>query len=275
MFYNRLKTYILLLVLTGLFLTIGYLVGGLKGLIVTFCIAMIFNGIMYFFSDKIVLNLFRAKPLDKQKYEFIYEIVKQLCAQMKLPMPKLWIVETPMANAFATGRNPKNGSIAVTSGMINTLDKDELRGVLAHELSHIKNRDVLIATIAATIATATNYMRYQKTNERKNPLTGILTLVAIPLSATLVQLAVSRSREYLADETGSFASMDPLALAAALKKLQKHNMQHKKEGKKYALASSLFIVNPFSAKGLINLLSTHPPMEARIARLQKIAQRMF
>lgn len=274
MFYNMLKTYILLLFLTGLLLIIGYLVGGQDGLLIMFVIAMLFNGIMYFFSDKIVLRLYRAKPLDENRYDWIYDIVAELCQNMKLPMPQLWIIDTPMANAFATGRNPKHGSIALTSGIIDILDKDELRGVLAHELSHIKNRDVLVATIAATIATAIGYMRY-RTSRGQSTLSQLVTIIAIPLSATLIRLAVSRSREYMADEAGSNASLDPLALAAALEKLHTTNKHKQKEGSKYALASSLFIVNPFSAKGLLNLLSSHPPMEARIARLQKIAQRMF
>jgi heat shock protein HtpX len=201
---------------------------------------------------------------------------------MRLPMPKLWIVHTPVANAFATGRNPRNSSIAVTSGILAILEPDELRGVLAHEMSHIQNRDILVGTLAATMATAIGYLAnmaqhslmWGNDSRRKGSnIFGLLfAAVLMPLAATILQLSVSRSREYLADETGAHACRDPLALASALKKLH-NNVRHAhfdKEDSVQASTASLFIVHPFLAKGMLNLFSTHPPLEKRIERLQTL-----
>jgi heat shock protein HtpX len=198
-------------------------------------------------------------------------------------MPKLWIVHTPVANAFATGRNPHNSSIAVTSGILAILEPHELRGVLAHEMSHIQNRDVLIATLAATLATALGYMarmaQYKlvwgndsRRNKGSTILGFIVTAILMPLAATILQLSISRSREYLADETGAEVSRDPLALASALEKLHS-NVRHAhfdKDDSVHASTASLCIVHPFLAKGMLELFSTHPPLEKRIQRLQKI-----
>lgn len=290
MFANYIKTTLLLGVLSGILLSLGMLIGGANGLTIALVMAIIFNGIAYFYSDLLVLRMYKAQRLDENKYQHIYTMVQDLCDTMKLPMPKLWIIQTPMANAFATGRNPKNASIAVTSGILELLDTDELRGVLAHELAHVQNRDILISTIAAMMATAIGYLasmaRYSaffrsssSDNRRNNNNTLILIAVGIlaPIAATIMQLAVSRSREYGADETGAHACHDPLALAAALEKLsnQSRSTINQTEKTAYANIASLFIVNPLNAQTIRTLFSTHPPLEKRIQRLHQIHDTMF
>jgi len=224
--------------------------------------------------------------MNKERYSNIYYMVQQLSASMRIPMPKLWIINNPMANAFATGRNPSYASVAVTSGIIDLLDEHELRGVLAHELSHVKNRDILIATIAATIATTISYLAsmlrfsaFFGGNRRRNGNAFIMIFVAIlmPIAAALIQLAISRSREYMADETGAYYTRDPLALASALEKL--HHAAHLTTSKINSAGkestASLFIVRPFSGEGWVSLFSTHPPINKRIERLQKIYEKTF
>ncbi len=289
MFINKIKTFILLTGLTGLLLFIGNIIGGPAGIKFALFMALIINGIVYFFSDKIVLRMYRAQPLNKAQYRYVHNIVHELAESMQLPMPKLWIVHNSMANAFATGRNPQHASIAVTTGILDLLEIHELRGVLAHELSHIKNRDVLVATIAATIATAIGYLahmlRYSAfwgavgNNRRRNgnPFAMILVALFMPIAATLIQLAISRSREYLADETGAEYSQDPLALASALEKLYQHipHAHLHQEDKQKATTAPLFIVHPFANSKFVSLFSTHPPMHKRIARLRTQYEKMF
>lgn len=287
MILNQIKTVMLLALLSGAFLALGMLIGGSQGLTFAFMMALVMNFAMFFYSDKIVLAMYRAQKLDEVRYGWIYDIVQELASTMKLPMPKLWLVANPMANAFATGRNPRHASVAVTSGILSILDKDELRGVLAHELSHIKNRDTLISTVAATLAAAIGYVCnmlhyasiYRSDKDRKNinPIFTLLVVMLMPLIASLLQLAISRSREYLADETGAHSCHDPLALASALEKLQSHIPQAHLNNQDAAQASTapLFIVNPFVGKSIINLFMTHPPMEKRIARLHQMHRTMF
>jgi len=289
MWLNQLKTAVLLSALSSLFLLIGYFFGGMHGIQIAFVIAVITNVITYYFSEKIVLSMYRAHPLPKEQYDWLYETVHELAHRMNLPMPKLWLINTPMANAFATGRNPSHASIALTSGIIDLLDREELRGVLAHELSHIKNRDILVATIAATLAAAIGYLAYMmryaafwgsmnsRDRNRGNPLFLILMALLMPIAAALIQLAISRSREYLADETGAEYGRDPLALASALEKLQL-NIRHAhldKRNTQQAPTAALFIVYPFWGNGWLSLFSTHPPMHLRIARLQQLYKKMF
>jgi len=290
MFFNWIKTAVLLAALSALLLFFGSLFGGHAGLQIALVLALVINFLAYFYSEKIVLRLYRAKPLDATRYANIVETVQELTQKMNIPMPKLWMIDSPMANAFATGRNPKHASVAITSGIITILDDHELRGVLAHELAHIKNRDILISTIAATIATAIGYLANMLHhlafwgalgggNSRRrgsNPLVMILVAILMPIAAALIQLAISRSREYLADETGARYSKDPLALASALEKLHsaaKHTQQPQDKSK--ASTASLFIVHPFSGKGMLTLFSTHPPVNSRIARLRKMYEKMF
>lgn len=286
MFWNQFKTVIFLGVLSGLLFVMGYWIGGQNGIIFAFIFSLLINFITYFFSDKIVLKLYGAKKLDENRYSYVYDIVTELSANARIPMPKLWFIDTQMANAFATGRNPQNASVAVTAGILNILDKDELRGVLAHELSHVKNRDILIATIAATVAMAVSYVadmiRWsfifggsdRDSKNKGNALASIFIAILMPIAATLIQLAISRSREYLADETGANISHDPLALASALEKLQNSADRQKVDPASNAQAStaSLFIVYPFNASSLFALFSTHPPMDVRIARLRSMAK---
>ena len=287
MILNQIKTVLLLGTLGALLLAIGMLTGGSQGLTIAFIMALIMNFVIFFFSDRIVLSIYKAKKLDEQQYAWVYAIVQELATTMQLPMPKLWIVHNPMANAFATGRNPKHASVALTTGILSILDKDELRGVLAHELSHVKNRDILVSTIAATMAAAIGYacnmLRYAAlwgSNDRKNrgnPILAIFAFILMPIIATILQLAISRSREYLADETGAHSCHDPLALASALEKLHNHMPQAHLNNKDAAQASTapLFIVNPFIGQSLVALFSTHPPMDKRIARLREMHHKMF
>jgi heat shock protein HtpX len=290
MWFNRIKTAVLLAALSSVFMLLGYCVGGYAGIQIAFAFAMLMNGITYFYSDKIVLWMYGAKPLDSVRYAWIYDTISELAHTMELPMPKVWFVDTPMANAFATGRNPKHASIAVTAGILAILEPHELRGVLAHELSHIKNRDILITTIAATLATAIGYVATMlrhaafwgsfDNNRRKesgNPLFMLFVSLLMPLAASLIQLAISRSREYLADETGAHACRDPLALASALEKLHNHTAYaHMDENDaRRASTAPLFIVHPFTTDGLIALFSTHPPVRKRVQRLHKICEKMF
>lgn len=280
---------ILLSGLTGLVIFFGGLLGGAGGIKAALLIAFIMNGITYFFSDKIVLAMYGARPLDKQEFSWIYEIVEELCEHARLPMPKLWFIPSGMANAFATGRSPAHSSVAVTQGILNLLDKRELRGVLAHEISHIKNRDILVGTIAATLAMAIGYLAdwarwsffWGGTSSRRNEngkgigVFGVILIsILVPLAATLLQLAITRSREYLADESGAECSDDPLALADALEKLQYAGQRNQQVSPTAAQAAtaSLFIVYPFSSKGMFNLFSTHPPLEKRIEKLRAMAK---
>lgn len=287
MFANYIKTTLLLGVLSAMLLCIGMLIDGTTGLTIALILAIIFNGVAYFYSDRLVLRMYKAQPLDKNRYAYVYKIMQELCDAMQLPMPKLWIIQAPMANAFATGRNPQNASVAVTSGILELLDKDELRGVLAHELAHVQNRDILISTIAAMMATAIGYLasmaRYSlmfrsSSNNKRNNNVFVMLIVGIlaPIAATIMQLAVSRSREYGADETGAYACHDPLALAAALEKLHDQTRQTTTQAQQagYANIASLFIVNPLNAQTISTLFSTHPPLEKRIARLHQIHQKM-
>jgi len=289
--WNQIKTVLLLGSLTGILLFLGNLFGGEQGIFMAFMLAIFMNGIAYFYSDKIVLRMYGAQPLDRAQYGWIYEIVEELTHTMHIPMPKLWLINTPMANAFATGRNPKHASVAVTTGILNILDKEELRGVLAHELGHVVNRDILVSSIAATLAATIGYLanwlywsaifggnRDRRDQGGTGPIAMLVISFLVPIAASLIQLAISRSREYLADETGARCCHDPLALASALKKLQQ-NVQYAhldKQNASQASTAHLFIVHPFTEDGfLISLFSTHPPMKERIKRLEKMHEKLF
>ncbi len=288
MFWNQVKTVLLLGGLSGLLLLIGAWAGGQTGLTFALIMAFLMNAIAYFWADKIVLTMYGAQELDKKKYSKIYDIVEDLAQNAGIPMPKLWYIPTQMANAFATGRNPEHSSVAVTQGILDILEDHELRGVLAHELAHIKNRDILIASVAATLATAIGYLANmirwaaifggfggRDSENRGGGLGALLIALIMPIAALLIQLAISRSREYLADESGAEFAHDPLALASALEKLHRGVKIHHEEpiSPAQTATASLFIVYPFSGSGWINLFSTHPPMEKRIELLKKMAFR--
>jgi heat shock protein HtpX len=236
--------------------------------------------------------MYNAQPLSEKQYGWIYDIVQELSQKERMPMPKLWLIESPMANAFATGRNASHASVAVTTGILELLEPHELRGVLAHELSHVQNRDILISSIAATLATTIGFIANMMqqvaffggmgtgNNEQRrgpNPLALILIAILMPIAASLIQLAISRSREYLADESGAELSHDPLALAAALEKLEARakKVHFADNDTAHATTAHLFIVKPFSGHGLSALFSTHPPMQKRIARLREMYEQMM
>ncbi len=286
--FNQVKTAVLLATLSGLLMMIGSYVGGFNGLVTFTVISLAINGFAYFFSERMVLNMYKAIPLDKEKYSWIYDIVEELAQKENMPMPKMWLVPLPIANAFATGRSPQHASVALTEGILDTLDKAELRGVLAHELSHVKNRDILISTIAATLATAIgfigNMMRHmlyfggmrQDGQRRVNPLALLVIAIFMPLAASLIQLAISRAREYIADDSGAELSHDPLALASALEKLhaKSKEVHFGRFDTQYASTAHMFIVKPFALGGLATLFATHPPMKKRVARLRKMYEKM-
>ncbi len=277
---NTLKTAFLLILLTGLLLIIGKLLGGKVGIEIAFFFALIMNFGSYFFSDKIALSMYRAKPVTKEEAPELYEIVEFLTQRANLPMPKLYIIPQESPNAFATGRNPNHAAVAVTEGAIKILSKEELMGVLGHELGHVKHRDILISTIASTIAGTIMFLSdmvkwaalfggFSRDDEDSNPIVLIAMAIIAPFAAMLIQLAISRSREYDADKAGAEYSGNPLFLASALEKLDAYSRNIQFRGS--PATENMFIVNPFKGKNFINLFSTHPPIEKRIRRLQDMA----
>ncbi len=275
---NQIKTVILLGILTGILLYLGRLFGGVNGFYISLLLSIAINFGTYWFSDKLILRMYGAKPADRHEHKKLYDIVDEIVQEAKIPTPKVYILPISQANAFATGRNPQHASIACTQGLMELLTKDELKGVVAHEISHIKNRDTLIATIAATIAGIISWLAYimrfsaivgGDRNNRENGIELLALVILTPLIALIIQLAISRSREYLADETGAKLIKNGRALATALAKLHK-NALSSPLGFGTKTTASLFIVNPFSAKGLFTLFSTHPHVEERIKRLNAL-----
>ncbi len=274
---NQIKTVLLLGALAGLMLLAGYFVGGQTGMLVGLVIAILFNFITYWFSDKIVLMMYRAKEAKKSQYPKLHAIVEDVSKKAGIPKPKVYIVEDANPNAFATGRNPKNAVVACTTGILNLLTKEELEGVIAHEISHVKNRDILIATIAATMAAVISYVAamarfgafFGADDDNSNFLAVMILAVLTPIIAVIIQLAISRSREYLADESGAKTIKNPKALASALGKLQKGIASTPMKKGNQATAS-LFIANPFNLKNALAIFRTHPPIEERIRRLNQM-----
>ncbi len=268
-------------------MAVGSLIGGKTGATIALILAGIMNFIAYFFSDKIVLAISRAQPVNKEEDPELHSIVEEVARRANIPKPKVYLIPTETPNAFATGRNPQKGVVAVTLGLRKLLTREELAGVIAHEIAHIKNRDILISTIAATIVGAISYLAQmaqwalifgggQEEEEGRNPLAIIATLIAIiiiPVAATLIQLAISRSREYLADDTGAKIIKNPVALAKALEKLESWNRAYPMDVN--PAQAQMYIVNPLSGKSLLKLFSTHPPIEERILRLHKMAKGGF
>jgi len=284
---NRAKTWILIAALGGLFVLIGNAFFGTQGAWTFLGLGLAVNFALYWFSDKIAIATTRSKPVSESEYPRLYAIVRELTQTRHMPMPKIYVSEMLQPNAFATGRNPNHASVAVTKGILQILDERELRGVLAHELSHVFNRDILINSIAAGIGMSiTMLARFAfffggGRDSRDNPLGPFAFLFAwilAPIAAAVIQLAVSRSREYQADESGAFLSHDPQALANALRKLEATSRQIPAPASVSPAQAHLFIVNPFKARGsggsFANLFSTHPPTQARIARLEEIARHL-
>ncbi|MFH0752093.1 MAG: zinc metalloprotease HtpX [archaeon] len=278
MIKNQIKTVVFLGVLTALLLWIGSLFGG-AGLTFAIIFVLGMNLVTYFYSDKIVLKMYKAQEVKEKDQPKLYAMVKRLSQGAKLPMPKLYIIPTETPNAFAAGRDPKHAAVAVTQGIMKVLNKEELEGVLAHELSHVKNRDILIATIAASIAGIIAYVamiaRFTAIfggmgGDRDNNIIELLLMsILIPIIATVVQLAISRSREYIADESGARLIKNPKALASALIKIE-HEVKKTPLRFGNQATASLFITNPFTVKGLMTLFSTHPSTKDRVKKLEAI-----
>ena len=273
---NSVKTFFLLLLMTVFFLFIGEILGGVRGMQTALIFAIIMNFISYFFSDKLVLAAYKAKEVLPEQDPRLHSIVSELALSAKIPVPKIYKINTNMPNAFATGRNPQHAAVAVTEGILKILDDRELRGVLAHELSHVKNRDILISCIAATLAGAIMILVRMgflfgggRNRNNSNVLIALVLLILAPIAAGLIQMAISRSREYIADADGAKISGDPLALASALRKLAYGNSRQ--ENKVSENTAHMFIVNPLKGKSLQGLFSTHPPIEKRITKLEEMA----
>ena len=276
---NIFKTGLLLAVLTAMLVLIGGAIGGQQGMAVAFVMALLMNFASYWFSDRIVLAMYGARPVDEAAAPGLHAIVRRLTTRAGLPMPRVYLLPEDTPNAFATGRDPQHAAVAVTEGIMRVLDADELEGVLAHELAHVKNRDVLISTIAATLAGAITYLAHMAQwaamfggrsgdddEGGSNPVGLVLMAVLAPIAAMLVQLAVSRAREFEADATGARIAGRTAGLAQALGKLQLANQAAPMAAN--PSTAHLFIVNPLSGSALLRLFSTHPPLEERIARLR-------
>lgn len=273
---NRFKTVLLLGVLTGIILFIGSF-WGQQGLTIALVFSIVMNFGSYFFSDKIALSMYRAQPVTREQAPEIYRIVEFLCARAGIPMPKLYIIPNDSPNAFATGRNPAHASVAVTRGAIRLLNEEELTGVLAHELTHVKNRDILISSIAATMAGAIMWISYmarfaaifgggRDSDDEGGGLFGFLLMIIVaPIAALLIQLYISRTREYLADAGGAAAAGSPNGLASALQKLENYSKRIPMNAS--PSTAHMFIMHPFSGRALMNLFSTHPPTKKRIEKL--------
>ena len=281
---NRFKTWVLIAALGGLFILIGNAISGTTGATIALGFALVFNFSMYWFSDKIAIATTRSKPVSEQEHPQLYRIVRELTQLHQMPMPRIFVSEMMQPNAFATGRNPAHASVAVTQGILQLLDARELRGVLAHELSHVQNRDILISSIAAAIGMSITFLaRFAlffgggDDNRGGNGLSILFAWILAPLAAAVIQMAVSRSREYQADESGAYLSHDPAALASALRKLEETSRRVPAPASLSPAEAHLFIMNPLAGRrgsGFGNLFSTHPPTAQRIERLDAIAREL-
>ncbi|HSB30337.1 MAG TPA: zinc metalloprotease HtpX [Candidatus Sulfobium mesophilum] len=275
---NTIKTMVLMVTLTLMLVFIGALIGGKSGMTIALLMAFGMNFITYWFSDKIVLSMYGAQQVSEADAPDLHAMVRRLAQRAGLPMPKAYIMDQDQPNAFATGRNPEHGAVAVTTGIMRILSREELEGVLAHELAHIKHRDILVGTVAATIAGAISYFaqmaqwsmmfggRSSEEDRGGNPIAALVMMIVGPIAAMMVQMAISRSREYGADAGGAEIAGNPLHLAGALRKLQMASQKIPMDAN--PATSHMFIVNPLSGGGLLKLFSTHPPIEERIARLE-------
>ena len=279
---NTAKTAGLMILLTALFVLIGYWIGGQGGMISAFLFALVMNLFTYWFSDRIVLAMYRAQEVDEATSPMLYGVVKRLAERGNMPMPRVYIIPQAQPNAFATGRNPQHAAVAATQGLLQTMDEQELEGVIAHELSHVGNRDILIGTIAATLAGAVMILARMaqfaaifggggRDDDRNGGGLGYI-FVAIfgAIAAMLIQMAISRSREYQADASGAKLSGNPMGLAHALVRLQQNAERVPMDAN--PATSHMFIVNPLSRKGIVSLFSTHPPIEDRIERLERMGR---
>ena len=283
---NRFKTVVLLATLTALLLFAGQAIGGETGMTIALVVAGAMNLGAWWWSDRLVLAMYRARPVGPADAPVLAAFVRELARRAGIPMPRLYVIPEAAPNAFATGRSPANAAVAVTEGLLQMLDRREVTGVLAHELAHVKHRDTLVMTVAATLAVAISMLanlgqwallfgnRSSEDGEAPHPAAGLLGVLVAPFAAMLVQAAISRSREFLADEGGAHLTRDPGALASALTKLDAWSRQVSMEAGNPATAH-LFIVNPFTGGGLLRMFSTHPPTEARVARLLALERMGF
>lgn len=273
---NMFKTMVLMTGLTLILILGGNALGGRSGMTIALIFALIMNVGSYWFSDKIVLKMYKAREVTQAAAPELFSTVRRLAQKGGLPMPRVYIINENQPNAFATGRNPEHAAVAVTTGIMEILSREELEGVIGHELAHVKNRDILIGTVAATIAGAISYLAHmaqwamifggRDDDEGGNPLVSIVMMIVAPIAAMLVQMAISRSREYAADSTGAEIAGNPHYLSAALKKLHMASQQIPMNAQ--PATAHMFIVNPLAGKRMARLFSTHPPMEERIARLE-------
>ncbi|MBI4843546.1 MAG: zinc metalloprotease HtpX [Nitrospirae bacterium] len=277
---NAMKTAVLMAGLTLLLVWAGAAFGGRSGMTMALIFAFMMNVFTYWFSDKIVLKMYKAKEVKEAEAPGLFSIVKNLTQRAGMPMPKVYIIEQPQPNAFATGRNPEHAAVAVTTGIMQILSREELEGVIGHELAHVKHRDILIGTVAATVAGAISYLAHmaqwamifggRDDDEGSNPVAAIVMMIVAPIAAMLIQMAISRSREYSADSGGAKIAGNPRHLASALRKLEMASKQIPLNAE--PATAHMFIVNPLSARGFASLFSTHPPMEERIARLEAMGR---
>ncbi|MDZ7624653.1 MAG: zinc metalloprotease HtpX [Ignavibacteriaceae bacterium] len=274
---NAVKTVFLMTLMMALFLLIGYLLGGNTGMTIALVFSLIMNFGSFWFSDKIVLKMYRAKEVNRETAPKFYDMVERLARQANLPMPKVYLINDPTPNAFATGRSPKKAAVAATTGILQGLSNDELAGVMAHELSHVKNRDTLISTIAATLVGSISYiahmagwaMMFGRSDDREGGgIGGLVLLILSPILAMLIQMAISRSREFAADKGGAEISGNPLGLASALQKISRGS-QMKPLNHSDPATAHMFIINPLAGGGISKLFSTHPPTEERIKRFRQ------
>ena len=275
---NGVKTVLLLGILSGVLLAGGEMIGGRHGVAIALVIAVGLNFFSYFFSDKMALAMYSAQPVTPQQnpdvYARVFPLVQSLAQRMGLPMPKLWLIQDPSPNAFATGRNPEHASVAFTAGVLQLMNNQELEGVVAHELGHVKNRDILTSSVAATLAAAITFLARMafwfggsRDDEDRNPVAGLVMLILAPIAALLIQMAISRTREYAADETSARVTHNPDELISALGKLESYSKRIPMQDVNPATAH-LFIIKPFSGQSMLRLFSTHPSTEDRIARLE-------
>ncbi len=282
---NGLKVTFLILLMTMLFVGVGYALGGRNGMVIAFCLAAVMNFVSYWYSDKIILKLYRAREISEVDHRRLYATVSMISQEAMMPMPKVYILPTKGPNAFATGRNENHAAVAVTEGLLEILNDAELRGVIGHEIAHIKNKDLLIGTIAATLAAAIGILasmarwamifggQSRGGNRDSNPIALIIAMIVAPLAAMLIQMAISRSREYKADAKGAQMTNQYLGLASALEKIHKAPIKMNLDSRPEM--AHLFIANPLSGRKFTSLFSTHPPVEKRIEKLQKLASGGF
>jgi heat shock protein HtpX len=279
---NNIKTLALLVTLTLILVWAGAAMGGKQGMTIAFIFALGMNFFAYWFSDKIVLKMYKAKEVTEAEAPDLYSIVRMLSQKAEIPMPKVYIIDQEQPNAFATGRNPKHAAVAVTTGIMRILSREELQGVIGHELAHVKHRDILVSTIAATIAGAISFLAQMAQwamifgghrgddDEGGSPIAAFVMMIVGPIAAMIIQMAISRSREYGADKGGADIAGNPRYLAGALRKL--HMASQKIHMDANPSTAHMFIVNPLSGGGILKLFSTHPPIEERIARLESMGQ---